>query len=405
MSWSVAAALLGLLGAGIEIDAKYPGGNIVVDGIANDVVRLKTDLRDTAGWWFYWNFRIRGAEGKTLRFQFDREPIGLQGPAVSNDAGVTWRWLGPKSGDTRSFTYPFAPDEREVRFAYTIPYLQADWERFLAAQRGQSLQPAVLCKSRHGRDVECLYFGRSEGSRAAAKKPAARVVVTCRHHACESSANYVLEGLIGAVLDPATDETRWLAANVAFLAIPFVDKDGVEEGDQGKNRRPRDHNRDYVGDSVYPETKAIRERVPAWLAAGPAVALDLHCPCIRGDYDTWIYQVGSSIERIASEQQRFVEILARAAQGPLPYRKTSILPFGTAWNTAGNYKAGMSFGRWAAERAEVRLASSFEIPYAQASGVQVNPDSARAFGRDIAAAIAVYLRSPTAAPGSGPDKP
>jgi len=50
MSWSVAAALLGLLGAGIEIDAKYPGGNIVVDGIANDVVRLKTDLRDTAGW-------------------------------------------------------------------------------------------------------------------------------------------------------------------------------------------------------------------------------------------------------------------------------------------------------------------------------------------------------------------
>jgi hypothetical protein len=374
----------------------------VVEGIDPDVVRLKTDLRDTAGWWFYWNFRIRGAEGKTLRFQFERDPINVLGPAVSHDAGVTWRWLGPKNCDTRSFTYQFAPDEREVRFAYTIPYLQADWERFLAAQRGRPMQPAILCKSRHGRDVECLYFGRIDRShQAAAEKPAARVVLTCRHHACESAADYVLEGLIAAVLQPETDETRWLAANVAFLAVPFVDKDGVEEGDQGKNRRPRDHNRDYLGESVYPETKTIRERVPQWLAGSPAVALDLHCPYIRGDYDTWIYQVGSGVERIATEQQRFVDILAKAARGPLPYRKTSFLPFGKAWNTAGNYKAGMSFGRWASELEAVRLASSFEIPYARASGVEVNPASARAFGHDIATALSVYLQTPAAAPTGG----
>ena len=41
--------------------------------------------------------------------------------------------------------------------------------------------------------------------------------------------------------------------------VPFVDKDGVEEGDQGKNRAPRDHNRDYAGASMYPETGALRE--------------------------------------------------------------------------------------------------------------------------------------------------
>jgi len=388
-----------LVCGGIEIDAEYPGGNIVVDSIDNEVVRLKTDLRDTAGWWFYWNFRIRGAQGKTLRFEFDREPIGLLGPAVSNDAGVTWRWLGPQSSDTRSFTYQFSPQEHEVRFAYTIPNLQADWERFLASHRGPWMQPAVLCKSRHGRDVECLYFGwtgRTAG--VAVEKPAARVVVTCRHHACEASANYVLEGLIAAVLQPETEETRWLAEHVAFLAVPFVDKDGVEEGDQGKNRRPRDHNRDYVGESVYPETKAIRQQVPQWLAGGPGVAIDLHSPCIRGDYDTWIYQVGSSVERIAPEQQRFAEILATAARGTLPYGKTAFLPFGKAWNKAGNYQAGMSFARWAAEREETRLATSFEIPYAQASRVEVNPTSARAFGCDIATALAVYLRTFALAP-------
>ena len=137
MSASASLLLCGLLWGGMEIDAKYPGGNIVVEGIDQDVVRLKTDLRDTAGWWLYWNFRIRGAEGKTLRFQFDREPIGLLGPAVSHDDGVTWRGLGSKNCNTRSFSYSFSADERKVRFAYTIPYLQADWQRFLASQHGR----------------------------------------------------------------------------------------------------------------------------------------------------------------------------------------------------------------------------------------------------------------------------
>ncbi len=387
---------LGLLCGEIEIDADYPGGNIVLEGIEGDVVRLKTDLRDTSGWWFYWNFRIRGAEGRRLRFEFEREPIGARGPAVSNDGGLTWRWLGSDQGDRRSFVYPFSSDEREVRFAMTIPYLQSDWERFVSARGQQSMKADVLCRSRHGRDVECLYFGRMDGvAEAGAETPAARVVLTCRHHACESMANYVLEGLIGAVLEPNTDDTRWLAANVAFLAIPFVDKDGVEEGDQGKNRKPRDHNRDYAGDSVYPETKAIRELLPKWLGKGPAVAIDLHCPYIRGEYDHWIYQVGSSAEHIAPEQQRLTEILADVARGPIPYEKTGILPFGKAWNTAGNYSAGMSFARWAAGLESARLATSLEIPYATASGAEVNPSSARAFGRDLAAALSVYLRTPS----------
>jgi len=68
-----------LLCGEVQIDAKYPGGNIVVEGIDREtgLVRLKTDLRDTASWWFYSNFRVRGAEGKTLRFEFDREAIGF----------------------------------------------------------------------------------------------------------------------------------------------------------------------------------------------------------------------------------------------------------------------------------------------------------------------------------------
>jgi len=46
-----------------RIDAGFPGGNIIVDGIEGDTVFLRPDLRDTQGDWFYWAFRVRGSAG------------------------------------------------------------------------------------------------------------------------------------------------------------------------------------------------------------------------------------------------------------------------------------------------------------------------------------------------------
>ncbi len=77
--------------------------------------------------------------------------------------------------------------------------------------------------------------------------------------------------------------------------------------------------------------------------------------------------------------------------GALPYFVASNLPFGEAWNTAANYSAGMSFSRWSAGLPGIRLPTSFEIPYAEASGVAVTPDAARGLGRGIAHALAAYL--------------
>ena len=60
-----------LVGASsVQIDANFPGGNIVVERMEGDTVFLHQDLRETAGDWFYWCFRVRGAAGRTLQFQF-----------------------------------------------------------------------------------------------------------------------------------------------------------------------------------------------------------------------------------------------------------------------------------------------------------------------------------------------
>ncbi len=232
----------------LMVDADFPGGNIIVDEVNGDDVYLHQDLRDTAGDWFYWYFRVKGAAGRTLTFHFtkgDQAPIGVRGPAVSDNGGRNWRWLGAQATRGSSFMYAFPSDAIDVRFCFAFPYQAENLHRFLAAhQQNRSLKVETLCKSKRDRDVELIRLGRLDG------QAAHRIALTCRHHCCEMMASYVLEGIIEEVL-VGNEDGRWLREHAELFIVPMVDKDGVEDGDQGKNRKPRDHNRDYVGTSVH----------------------------------------------------------------------------------------------------------------------------------------------------------
>jgi hypothetical protein len=201
-------------------------------------------------------------------------------------------------------------------------------------------------------------------------------------------ASYVLEGLLDAWLSEPPDAMN----DVEVVVVPMVDYDGVEDGDQGKNRKPRDHNRDYDGDGIYPETCAIRKLVGSWPPGSLRVAVDLHCPWIRGEHNDVIYLVGSSNRRIAAEQEKLSRILQAGCRGALKYRMSDNVPFGTAWNTGANYKQGASFASWAGGLDGIQLATTMEIPYASAGGKPVTVESSRAFGHDLAAALVEYIR-------------
>ena len=383
--WNVAAVVS--THTNIQIETNFPGGNIIVEKIEGDTVSIRTDLRDTEGWWFYWCFRVRGAEGRTLTFNFSEgTPIGVRGPGVSLDEGATWEWLGEHPGN-KSFTYSFPADARSVRFSFGMPYTESQLNAFLnRIGDNPALKKETLCQSRKGRDVERLRIGKLKG------EPQFRVLITCRAHCCEMMTSYVAEGLIEAAL-AADKDGKWFRKNVELLVIPFVDKDGVEDGDQGKNRKPRDHNRDFDANSIYPETRALQKFVPRWSAGKLPLTIDLHCPHIRGNFNEFIYLVGSAKPKIWEQQERFGNILERVQKGPLVYRATNNLPFGQAWNTTNNFTAGTSIGRWAGELPGVKLATTIEFPYANALGGEVNANTARAFGNDLSHAIREYLES------------
>ena len=374
----------------VQIDGDFPGGNIVVEESRGDTIRLHQDLRDTEQDWFYWCFRVRGAAGKTLQFEFTRSrALSDRGPAISLDAGATWRWLGADSRHENTFAYSFPKDVPEVRLSYGMPYQESNWRRFVDLLAGNPyLSLHSLCTTPKQRPVEYALLGCPDA------EPLHRVAITCRHHCCEMMASYALEGLIQWVAVDPDPAARWLREKVQFFIVPFIDLDGVEDGDQGKNRRPHDHGRDYEGTSIYAATAALRNRLPEWGAGRLNVALDLHCPWIAGPNNEAIYLVGAAAGRIEQEQRRFSQYVESARQGPLPFRQQDFLPFGSAWNIASNY-AGKSLAAWLAEWPEIRLATAIEIPYATAHAVEVNPSSARLFGADLGRGFATYLRGQT----------
>ena len=288
--------------------------------------------------------------------------------------------------DENSFCFRFDSND-EVRFSFAMPYQDSRLQKFLARYRDEPfLEVQDLCLTRKKRNNQSLMVGCLD------QEPVARAMITCRHHCCEMMASYSLEGIVESLLSGATKELDWLKKNVQFLIVPFVDKDGVEDGDQGKCRAPHDHNRDYEGESIYPTVKAIRQLVPEWSKGKLHLVLDMHCPHIRGSSNEVIYQVGSPHERIWHEQESFGAILESVISGSLPYSVADNLPFGQGWNNPKNMGTGTSMTRWACEFPEVQFASTIEIPYANASGAEVNRGSARRFGQDLAKAVAIYLQ-------------
>ncbi len=366
-----------------QISTDVPAGNLIVDHIDENLARIRQDQRGSTQKWFYWRFAVRGATGRTIRFEFtDGDVIGTRGPCASRDGGRSWGWLGRECCGPASFTHAFGERDADVQFCFCLPYLQADLDAFLA-RHGHGIRRGALCRSRAGRKVEMLAIGPPEAPR--------RVLLTARHHACESSASFVLEGLLDAVAHAAPDTPQnWLRRNALVVAIPFVDKDGVEAGDQGKARGGHDHNRDYISKPIYPETAAIMQLVRAGFR--PDVAIDLHSPWIRGPHNECIYQVGCPDPTSWEAQQLFATVLEQQPSGKLPYSGKDDLPWGQEWNTEPATETACTCSKWMAEHV-VLLSSSLEIPYANVGDVTVTPENLREFGGRLAAAIGSFMQT------------
>lgn len=370
----------------VLITSDFPGGNIEILSMDQDTIRLKPNNSFTKGEWFYWYFKASNIAGKKVTFKLEQENvIARYGPGYSINNDHSWKWYGESRINDNSFTCFFSEEDSIAYFSTSFPYLQKDLRKFLSTLKNSKyLEVDTLCFSPEGRAIEKILI------RPARADTEHKVMITARHHACEMMANYVMEGIIETILNDKN--CSQLHEYVEFMFVPFMDKDGVENGEQGKNRIPRDHNRDYIGDPVHQSTAALRELAPEWGDQKLAIAVDLHCPWIHTSINETIYVVGSSDPEIEKSQIMFSKLLESNANGDLKLYHKDFIPFGTSWNTSSNYSAGMSFAKWASSLESVQLSCTIEFPYANVSGIPVSKDGAREFGKAIAYSISDYLQ-------------
>ena len=61
----------------IKVDDRLPAGNIVFEKVVNDTVYIHQDLRGAEKDWFYWAFRVRGAQGQNLHLFLPRAMLSV----------------------------------------------------------------------------------------------------------------------------------------------------------------------------------------------------------------------------------------------------------------------------------------------------------------------------------------
>lgn len=344
------------------IHQDFIGGNIAVERIENDTVYLERQLRDTEGDWFYWAFCAEGFEGRTVTFVFpNRHRVGRFGAAVSHDM-KNWHWSESGAGDR--FTYTFGADESRVYFAHNMVYDPVRFSDFCSAH---GLTAETFGKSVKGRSLPAVRFGNGEKW----------ILLTARHHACESTGSYVLEGAMETLL-------TCLPEGYAVMAIPFVDYDGVLDGDQGKNRIPHDHNRDYTDQPIY---EVVKKMMDFGRNNDLRYTFDFHSPWHMGAENDYVF-VSRSTEAMESFTDRFGEFMkVRTAENELKYTGEWDVGPNEKWNDENSPNSKNYFSK----HPGVRLSVTMETPYFGVEGGKISADAMLELGHAFGQSIADYI--------------
>jgi len=353
----------------MKIIRSFTGGNIEVVSLSEHEVILRDELRDTEGDWFYWAFAVEDAPEGKVTFRFDQPfRVGYYGAAVSHDL-MHWQW-SESAGEGESFTYTFGKNEGRVYFAHHMLYHPGRFES-LVGRLG--LEQKTLCISEKGRKIPYVSFG--EGERV--------ILLTARHHCCESTGNYVMEGVLEEMTAVPIEGYR-------VICVPFMDYDGVVDGDQGKNRRPYDHNRDYIPEkeAMYASVRAVREIADH---QDVVYAFDFHSPWHIGGNNDLVYIPQKTIRR-RKAINRFAGLFeAQMTPDCMGYKAQNDMPVNEDWNTYGT----PCFGTYLSEVKGVELGFALETTYFGLNESKFEDKKAVATGHAFVRALKDYMAALT----------
>lgn len=258
----------------IKISSQFDAGAIdVVSATSANAIDLniRKDSHADITQWFY--FRLQGAQGEpcTIRFLNAGQaayPAGWEGyDAMASYDRVNW-FRVPTSFDGQVMTITHTPGMDSVYYAYFEPY---SWERHLElldrAQMSEHVRLLDLGSTVDGRDMNLLVIGDP----AANKK----VWVIARQHPGETMAEWFVEGMLDALLDPADPFGRQVLKECVMYVVPNMNPDGSVRGNLRTNAAGANLNREWNTPTMErsPEVFLVKNKMKE---TGCDLFLDVH---------------------------------------------------------------------------------------------------------------------------------
>lgn len=296
----------------IKISQNFDAGAIeVVKAERADQIELKLRSDSNAEFkqWFY--FRLQGARDQDAVIRFldagtATYPDGWKDyRAVASYDRENWFRVDTEF-DGQVMTIRHAPEFDSVYYAYFEPY---SWERHLALLGSVEQSPIVrvedLGSTIDGRDMNLVIVGNPQ-----AKK---KVWVIARQHPGETMAEWLVEGMLDALIDPANPIARKILDNAAVYVVPNMNPDGSVRGNLRTNAAGANLNREWMTPSLEtsPEVYYVKKKIEE---VGCDLFLDIH-----GDEGLpYIFVAGSEMlegftEQQKQEQQAFVDSFCTAS--------------------------------------------------------------------------------------------
>ena len=297
----------------LKISSHFDAGAIEIVkalGTQDIQLNLRKDTHADFSQWFY--FRLQGARGQACTLR-----ILNAGEATYPDGWVDYRavasydrenWLRvPTDYDGQVLTIRHTPERDSVYYAYFEPYSSERHLRLLgSAETCPHIRIEDIGSTVEGRDMNMLVAGTPAPEKR-------KIWVIARQHPGETMAEWLIEGMVHALMDSGNPFASRLLQHAVIYIVPNMNPDGAAHGNLRTNAAGANLNREWMDPSPErsPEVYEVRRRIHE---TGCDVFLDIH-----GDEALpYVFVAGCEMlqgftDRQAAEQQAFVASLQQAS--------------------------------------------------------------------------------------------
>lgn len=246
----------------IKISQEFDGGAIEVLRTDNPQaidLNIRKDSHANFLQWFY--FRLQGAADNAciMRFLNAGQATYSTGwenyQAVASYDRIDW-FRVPTAYDGQVMTIMHTPEHDSVYYAYFEPY---SWKRHLDLLGRATMSPLArlldLGSTVEGRDMNAVIVGNPFAAQ--------KIWVVARQHPGETMAEWFVEGMLNALLDPTNEIARLLRKYAVFYIVPNMNPDGAIHGNLRTNAAGVNLNREWMAPSMdtSPEVFVVRDKI------------------------------------------------------------------------------------------------------------------------------------------------